>query len=151
LQAATNIVEGRYKFTQTWNEFELKAESRKDDEWKGEGDLFYRRWFDKYTSLIAGGSSVHEDTRGEIGVGYILPLLIESKLLVDHKGKLRVDLEKRFQWTGNIFTDVEYTWRQDTHLGDEFAATLMYAKNWNWAAGLRYTSYSVGAGFQYRF
>ena len=151
LQAATNIVEGRYKLTQTWNEFEIKAESRKDDEWQGEGDAFYRRWFDRYTSFIAGGSAVHDDYRGQIGVGYILPMLIESNFLIDHKGKLRVNLEKRFQWTSNVFTEIEYTWRQDAHLGDEFAASLMYAKNWNWAGGIRYTNHSIGAGFQYQF
>jgi hypothetical protein len=38
-----------------------------------------------------GGSSVKDDYRGKAGVGYLLPMLIENNLLVDHKGKVRKD------------------------------------------------------------
>lgn len=151
LQAATNSVEGRYKLSQTWNEFQIRAESRKDDNWNGEGDLFYRRWHDNFLNFILGGTAVEHDNRGMIGLGYTLPLLIHTNVLVDHKGKLRVDLEKRFQWTSTIFTEAEYRWRQDEDLGSETALSLMYGKNWNWAGGLRYTDHSLGLGFQYNF
>ena len=40
-----------------------------------------------YLNFIVGGSSVDHDYRGEVGLGYLLPMLIETKLLVDHKGK----------------------------------------------------------------
>jgi len=151
LQLATNIVEGGYKLSQTWNEFELKGHARRDDDWAGEGDLFYRRWFNNYTSLILGASSVDHDYRGEAGVGYILPLLVRTNLLIDHKGKLRADLSKRFQWTSALFTDAEFTWRQDPDLDNEYAISLMYGKDWHWAGGLRYTGHSIGVGFQYQF
>jgi CopA family copper-resistance protein len=151
LQLASNIVEGRYRISQTWNEFEIKGNSRKDERWTGEGDLFYRRWVDNYLSFVGGGSVVHGDTRAEIGVGYILPMLIRTNLLVDHKGKFRVDLEKHFQWTSSLFTEVEYTWRQDTDLGNEVAVSLMYGPSWAWAFGLRLTEHSLGAGLQYQF
>lgn len=151
LQLATNIVEGSYRLSQTWNEFELKGHARRDEDWAGEGDLFYRRWVNNYLNFIVGGSSVEHDYRGEAGVGYLLPMLIRTNLLVDHKGKLRVDLSKRFQWTSALFTEAEYTWRQDTALDSEGAVSLMYGKNWHWAGGLRYTGHSVGIGFQYQF
>ncbi len=151
LQAETNAVEGRYKLSQTWNEFEFKGESKKDEEWKGEGDIFYRRWHDNYLNFILGASSVDHDSRAEVGVGYLLPLLIRTNLLVDHKGKLRIDLEKRFRWTSKLFSDAEYRWRQDEVLESENTASLMYGPNWAWAAGFKYTGHSVGFGLQYQF
>lgn len=151
LQLATNIVEGSYRLSQTWNEFEIKGHARRGEDWAGEGDLFYRRWVDSYLNFIVGGSSVEHDHRGEIGVGYLLPMLVRTNLLVDHKGKLRVDLGKRFQWTSTLFTEAEYTWRQDRDLGSEGAVSLMYGKSWHWAGGVRYTGHSVGVGFQYQF
>lgn len=152
LQATTTIVEGQYKLSQTWNEIELRGEARQeDDKWNGEGDLFYRRWVDNYLNFIVGGSSVDHDYRGEVGVGYLLPMLIETNFLVDHKGKLRVDLEKRFQWTSSLFTEAEYTWRQDPTLESEYAVSLMYGNNWHWSGGFRYTGHNVGIGFQYQF
>jgi hypothetical protein len=151
LQAASNIIEGRYRLSQTWNEFELKGDSRKDEDWKGEGDLFYHRWVDKYLNFIAGASAVDHDYRAEAGVGYLLPMLVRTQLLVDHKGKLRLDLEKRFQWTSDVFSEAEYTWRQDTDLGNEYAISLMYGKSWNLAGGFRYTGRSFGVGLQYQF
>jgi CopA family copper-resistance protein len=151
LQAATNHAEAGFKFTQTWNEFEGKIETRKDDDWDAEGDLFYRRWFNNYFNVILGGSVIHDETRGQIGFGYLLPLLIETNVLVDHKGKLRVDLEKRFQWTSSLFTEAEYTWRQDDEFGSDLAVSLMYGPQWHWGAGLKFTDRSVGVGFQYKF
>jgi hypothetical protein len=84
-------------------------------------------------------------------VGYILPMLIHTNLLVDQHGKIRVDLEKEFQWTRTLFTELEYTYRQDPAFDSEFAVSLMYRRVWPWAAGLRYTGHSVGAGFEYQF
>lgn len=151
LQAASNLLEARYRLSQTWNEFEVRAESRRDEDWKAEGDFFYRRWSGNYLSFVGGGSTVHHETRAEIGVGYLLPMLIRSNFLVDHKGKLRVDLEKRFQWTSAIFTDVEYRWRQDSELGSEVTVSLMYGPGWDWSGGLKLTDHSLGAGLQFQF
>ncbi|MBC7419792.1 MAG: multicopper oxidase domain-containing protein [Bdellovibrio sp.] len=152
VQAATNIVEGRYKLSQTWNEIELRGESRKEDnKWNGEGDLFYHRWVNNYLNFIVGGSSVDQDYRGEVGIGYLLPMLIQTKFLVDHKGKSRVDLEKRFPWTSSLFTNAEYRWRQDPTLESEYAVSLMYGNNWHWSGGIRGTGNNLGIGFQYQF
>ncbi len=152
LQAATNIVEGKFRISQTWNEIALRGEARKeDDKWEGEGDLFYHRWVSNYLNYIVGASSVESNYRAEAGIGYLLPMLIHTHLLVDHKGKLRIDLEKRFQWTNNLFTEAEYRWKQDTILNSEYVVSLMYGNNWHWAGGFRYTSQNIGIGFQYQF
>jgi FtsP/CotA-like multicopper oxidase with cupredoxin domain len=151
LQAATNIFEGKYKLSQTWNEFDLRAESKKDEGWRGEGDLFFRRWQDNYLNFILGGTAVDHDERAVAGVGYLLPMLVRTNMLIDQKGKLRVDLEKRFQWTSSVFTDVEYRWRQNEDLESETSTSLMYGSDWHWSAGLKYTGHSLGAGFQFNF
>ncbi len=151
LKVATNAFEGQYKISQTWNEFEIRGESKKDEEWKGEGDMFYRRWHNNYLNFILGVSSVDQDYRGEIGIGYLLPLLIQTNLLIDHKGKLRLDLEKKIQWTSSLFTDAEIKWRQDEAFDNEFSLSLMYGLSWSSSIGLRYTGESLGFGFQYLF
>ncbi len=151
IQAATNFGEGRLRLSQTWNEIDARIETRKDDKWKPEGDLFFRRWISNYFNLVAGGTAVDKDYRGVVGLGYRLPLLFETNLLVDHKGKLRLDVGKRFQWTTIFFSEVEFILRQDSQFKSDYAISLMYGTNWTWAAGLKYTGESLGAGFQYRF
>ncbi len=151
LQLATNILEANYRLSQTWNEFEIRGHAKRDDDWTGEGDLFYRRWVNNFLSFIGGGSSVNHDYRAEVGIGYTLPMLIRTNLLIDQKALLRVDFAKRFQWTSTLFTEAEYTWRQDRNLDSEGAVSLMYARDWHWAGGIRYTGQSFGAGVQYLF
>ncbi len=152
VQAFSNLAELNLKAMQTWNELDLRVEARKDEEWKAEGDIFYRRYFpNTFLSLTLGGSSIHDDHRAQAGVSYLLPLLLETQLLVDHKGKLRIDLEKRFQWTHSVFSEIEYIWRQDPLFDSEFSTSLMYGSNWHWSGGIKITNKSVGAGFQYQF
>lgn len=161
VEAATNHARMNFKLMRTWDELDLKLESRSDTDrdfkvegrWDVEGDLLYRRWFGNYFNLMAGGTSYHEKTYGMVGVGSILPMLIETQLFVNHEGKFRLDLEKRFQWTKHIFTDVEYTWRPQWE-GDseeEFELSLMYSPNWTWAGGLMLTEKSLGLGVQAQF
>jgi FtsP/CotA-like multicopper oxidase with cupredoxin domain len=150
-QAATNFGQLRLRASQTWNEVDARFEARHDEDWNGEGDLFYRRWQDKYLNWVAGVSAAHHDVRAEIGVHYLLPMLIESQWLIDPHGQMRVDLGKRFQWSKTLFSEVEYIWRQDPELDSEVTTSLMYQNSWAWAAGLTYTGRSFGAGFQYQF
>ena len=79
----------------------------------------------------------------------VLHFEIETNLFVDHTGDVRLDLEKRFQWTKYIYTDAEVTFRQ--HEDTEFEISLMYAKSWDWSAGLMFTEDDAGVGLQYRF
>lgn len=151
LSAATNAAEGLFRVSQTWNEFKARVESRSDREWESEGDVFYRRWLGKYLNLAVGASYDHEETRAQVGIGYLLPLLVESNIYADNKGKLRVDLAKKFQWTDSLFSEAEFIWREDKKFDNDLALTLMYQRQWNWAVGIKYTGRSWGAGFQYQF
>jgi FtsP/CotA-like multicopper oxidase with cupredoxin domain len=149
LEAATNHIQGQFRLTQTWNEFYARFETRKDFSWGGEGDLFYRRWQNRFLYWILGGVGFENSYRGTLGVGYILPMLIRTQVLLDHHGDFRVDASKRFQWTKTIFTDADVTWRQKQE--SEFEISLMYSPVWTWAAGLKFTGESIGVGIQVQF
>jgi hypothetical protein len=148
LEASTNHAQAKFRLTQTWNELEAHVETGKDYK-EVEGDLLYRRWQDRYLNFILGGSYFHDETRAVAGVGYLLPMLIESNLLVDHSGKLRLDLEKRLQWTSTLFSDADVSFRQSEKTEWEFS--LMYANSWSWAAGLKLTEEDAGVGVQVQF
>jgi hypothetical protein len=152
--AATNHAAAQLKLSKTWDTLELNLETGEFDSRKHiTGDLLYRRWLSNFLNVIAGGSYFGEfedkKTRAVLGVGYTLPMLIESHLLVDHKGEMRLDLEKRFQWTSVVFSDFEARFRQTQK--PEFGFSLMYGPSWSWAAGLMINDAEIGAGAQYRF
>lgn len=151
LEGSTNHAQAKLRLSKTWDTFEGKIESREEKSgvWNFEGDLLYRRWFNRFFNLTVGGTSFEDRQRGVVGVGYMLPLLVETTLLVDHEGKLRLDLDKRFQWTKYIFSEVEVSLRQEHKA--EFEVSLMYASNWAWSAGLMVTEKKLGAGIEYQF
>lgn len=149
VEGATNHAQAELYWLKTWDELELRAETRRDDGWDTEGDLFYKRWLSRFTHLIAGGTLVGRESAVVAGVGYQLPMLVESHVIIDQKARLRLNLEKRFQWTKYIYTDTEFTFRQ--RQTSEFEISLMYQKQWNWSAGLMFTEKQIGAGFQYQF
>lgn len=163
LEIASNHAEAAFKLSQTWNQFDLRIESRNSagrnfsfqEPWKTEGDVLYRRWFGNFLNVTGGGTAVDDRFRAVVGLGYILPLLFESQALLDHRGKIRLDLEKRFQWTSSIHSDVEMTWKPNADAGIEesfeFKASLMYSPAWAWAAGLMLSEGTLGVGVGVRF
>ena len=148
-QGFTNQGQIFARASQTRNQLDARIETRRDDEWTAEGDVLARRWMSKYLNLFAGGTAYHREIRGAVGVSYILPLLIESSLYLDTKAKLRLDLDKRLQWTSHIFSDLELKLRDSFE--PEWSASLMYGFNWHWAIGAKATNSSVGAGLEARF
>lgn len=161
LEAASNHAKGQFRLMRTWDEIDAKIETGNidgknfgfGDDWETEGDLVYRRWFSNYFNVFGGGTLYHEKGYGTVGVGYILPLLFEAAVSVNHEGKFRLDIEKRFQWTKNVFSDAEFTWRPDWggKRDTEFEISLMYGPSWYWAAGLMFTEKSAGIGAQIQF
>jgi CopA family copper-resistance protein len=149
VEASTNHGQAKFRLSQTWNDLEARVETGKDYKSEVEGDLFYRRWNDRFLNFVLGASHFHDETRGVAGLGYLLPMLVESNLLLDHKGKLRLDLEKRFQWTSTLFSDADVSMRQSERT--EWELSLMYAQSWTWAAGLKLTEEDAGVGVQVQF
>ncbi len=147
LEASTNHSEAQLNFMNTWDEIELRTELRSDFGWQGQGDAFYARWLNKYTSLILGGVVVQKYGAAVAGFSFKLPFILETNTLIDHKGRIRFDLSKRIHWTETIFTDADFTFRQKQP--SEFEITLMYQNNWSWAAGFMFTEKSIGFGGYY--
>lgn len=163
VEGATNHAQSYLRFSQTWNQWDARIETRNTagknfsfrEAWELEGDLFYRRWFNQYFNVIVGGTHFDQRVSAVAGVSYLLPFLLEASTFISHRGKFRLDLEKRFQWTKTVFTDVDFIWRpnQSHELGHdlEYEVSLMYSPVWHWAAGLMLTDKSVGAGLQLQF
>lgn len=162
-EAATNHAQANLRLSQTWNVLEARIETRNtagknfsfNEPWEVEGDLLYHRWFNRYFHLMAGGISFSKRASAAVGFGYLLPMLVETHLLIDSRGEFRLDLEKRFQWMKTIFTDVDFTWRPN-QAGEiehdvEYEISLMYGPTWSWAAGLMLTEQNIGAGVQVQF
>lgn len=154
IEVASNHAEADVQFQRTWDAVQARIETREYNPVKEvEGDLLYRYWINRFFSVFTGGTYFEEfekeKTRGMFGVSYLLPMLVESNLLVDHKGDVRLDLEKRLQWSTFIFSDLDVTFRQRQKT--EFEISLMYANSWSWSAGLMATEDAVGIGADYRF
>ena len=154
LEFSTNHARAQLRRLSSWSTLELHAETRSYEKSEEiQGNLYYRRWFSNYLSAFAGGVRFNDykvdKNRAVLGVGYILPLLIETNLMVDHRGEFRLDLNRKFQWTRRIYSELEVSFRQNQET--EYEISLMYAPNWEWSAGLMLTEDNVGAGVQYRF
>lgn len=149
IETATNHAQAELNLMNTWNELDLRTELRNDFNWQGEGDAFYKRWLNKWSSIIVGGTLVKQEGAAVAGLNYILPMLVETHTLIDHKGRMRLDLLKRFQWSKYIYTDAEFTFRQKQV--SEFEISLMYQKDWAWSGGFMFTEHSAGVGLQFRF
>lgn len=164
VEVSSNHMQGDFRVSQSWNEFSARIEGANikgtnldynfRDKWDYEGDVFYRRWISNWTNLIVGGTSYGERNHGVIGVGYFLPMMIETNFLINHEGQFRLDVERKFQWTKSVFSDLDFTWRPGNQNGEhqtEVELSLMYSPQWSWAAGLMLTNDSLGAGFEYQF
>ncbi len=161
LEAASNHAKAGVRLMRTWDEVQVDLETANIDgknfslgrDWESEGDVVYRRWFSNFFNVFGGASLYDEKGFGTIGVGYILPLLIDTQVSVNHEGRFRLDVEKRFQWTKTLFSDADFTWRPDWggQRDTEFEISFMYGPSWNWSAGLMFTEKSAGVGAQIQF
>ncbi len=149
-EASTNHAQLKLSATKTWDTFEGRFETREYETFDHmEGDLIYRRWISNWFNFAAGGESFDKKQYGMIGFGYVFPMLIHTNVFLNHKGKLRLDLEKKFQWTKYVFTDADVTLRDGED--PEFEVSLMFQNRWSWAAGLMLTEERLGAGVEYKF
>lgn len=148
LEASTNHAQSNFRLSQTWNELDLKLESR-DYYSIIESDFRYRRWFGKYFNLTAGATYFSKKTKAVAGIGYILPMLVDTTLLISGDGKLILDLAKEIDWANRISTHLDYTFREREP--SEWEISLMYSWNWHTSAGIKLTDDGPGVGLQMQF
>lgn len=162
LETSSNHAQAFLSLSQTWNQFDARVETAniqnkqfafEGRNWDYEVDLFYRRWLSRYFNIIAGGTSYGEESKAVVGLGYLLPFLVRTKLIINNSGELRIDVDKRFQWTKTLFSDFEYSLRpnQNGAHESELEVSLMYSPTWSWAAGFMLTNDSLGGGIEMQF
>jgi len=153
----SNMTEGSLVLADTRNiltaEWEAGWLEVDDAEW--EGTFLWRRYQNRFLDVFAGlnlegieGES--NEARGLLGLHYLLPFNLESRLWIDTDGEARVFLEKTLELTPRLHLAGEAQY--DTHDDWEGSVTLAYLVSRNFSLLGRYHSeYGFGAGLQVRF
>jgi FtsP/CotA-like multicopper oxidase with cupredoxin domain len=153
----SNMTEGALTLSDTRNIFQVYWEVGWQDvektDWEG---LFtYDRYLNRFFSIFAGvdvlgEGSTTDETRGVLGIRYLLPLNFETAAWIDTDGGARVIAEKEFALTPrlSLVGEVEY----DTHDKWEGKAALAYVLTNNFSLlGQWHSEYGWGGGLQVRF
>jgi len=112
--------------------------------------LTYDYYFNRFFTAFGGMDIIDEDSRGILGIRYLLPLNVESALWVDSEGELRIILEKDLQLTDRLsaFGDVEY----DTESEWEWVLGLEWTLNKQFSlVGKYHSEFGLGGGVSIRF
>lgn len=82
-----------------------------------EAEAVYSRYINRFFSVFAGGHFTEKESVAIIGFETLLPLLLDGRVWVSHKGVLRLGLERELQVTdrfslfGEIRYDAEESWK----------------------------------------
>jgi hypothetical protein len=149
-EGTITLTNSRWEFKSGW---EVGWESVDKTDWEGLVTVDYH--VNRFTSFFTGvdffgeGSS-GEETRGILGLHYLMPLNFESSIWQDNDGGQRFMLEKEFELTPRIglHGEVEY----DTHEQWEGKVGLSYLINKEFSILANWHSeYGIGFGLQLRF
>jgi len=153
----SNMTEGSVILSNTRNIITAGWEAGWQDvehtEW--EGTLTLDRYLNRFFTIFAGGNLLGEgddtdETRGVLGIRYMVPLNVGSSVWVDTDGGARVTLDKEFELTPRLMLlgEVEY----DTHdlwegrVGVSYVLSKRFSLMVNW-----HSEFMWGAGLQVRF
>ena len=153
----SNMTEGSLTLSNTRNiitaGWEGGWQDVEESEW--EGTLTWDRYINRFFTIFAGGNLLGEgdeldETRGVLGIRYLLPLNVESSVWVDTDGGARVTLDKEFELTPRLmlFGEVEY----DTHdlwegrVGVSYTVSKQFSLMAHW-----HSEFMWGGGLQIRF
>jgi hypothetical protein len=155
--ALSNMTEGFLRFSNTRNilnaEWEVGWQGVDDTEWETifTWDRYFNRFFTLFAGLdVLGEGQVSDHTRGIVGLKYLLPLNLESRLWIDTDSGARISIEKSFHLTPRLelLGEVQY----DTHVQWEGSTGLYYILKKNISlVGKWHSDFSWGGGIQIRF
>jgi len=155
--ALSNMTEGFLTFSNSRNiltaEWEVGWQDVDETEW--EAIVAWDRSINRFFSVFAGADLLgendkHDKTRGILGIGYLLPFNLESRMWVDSDGGARFNLEKSFELTPrlSLFGEAQY----DTHDKWEGGAGFSYLLDNSFSFITKWhNDYGFGAGLQIRF
>jgi hypothetical protein len=155
---ASNMTEGFLRASNTRNiftaEWEVGWEEVETTEW--EGLVTWDRYFNRFLTTFAGANFLGETneiekTRGVLGLHYLLPLNVESRVWGDTDGGMRLMFEKEFELTPRLMLigETEYD-THETEWESRVVLTYMVHKNFSLTAGW-HSDFDWGAGVQVRF
>ena len=114
-------------------------------------DRYRNAYFTYFVGLdIEGDSDTIDDPRGVLGLRYLLPFTVESRMWIDSEGEGRIQLEKMFHLTPRLalLAEVEYDslegWEGLTRLSYTLNQRLDLLAQWH-------SDYGVGGGLSLRF
>lgn len=121
-------------------------------DWDGSYDIeiLYERYFSRFLTAFGGANITDDETRGILGIHYLLPLNIESTLRIDTAGEFRIGAGKKIQLTDrlSISGDAEY----DTATQWEGIVKAEWTLNkYASLTGAYHSDYKGGAGVIIRF
>jgi hypothetical protein len=153
----SNMTEGSLTLANTRSTIEASWEvgwqEVDDTEWEG---IFTVGWYlNRFTSFFIGMDFLDEgsdqkETRGVLGLSYLLPLNLGTSAWLDTDGGVRVMLEKELELTPRLglHGEVEY----DSHDDWEGAVSLHYMITRNLSLiGKWHSHFGFGGGLQIRF
>ncbi len=149
-EGSLTLVNSRFSVEAGW---EAGWQEVDETDWEGMITLDYHvnRFASFVTGIdILGEESSSEETRGVLGLRYLLPLNVESTLWLDTDGGGRVMFEKEFELTPRVglHGEVEY----DTHSQWEGKIGLSYLLTKEISLETNYHSeFGIGLGLQLRF
>ncbi len=148
LSLLTQMSDASLTASSTRNTFSIYGEQ----DWHGSynAEILYSRYINRYFSVLAGVNITDEKDRGVLGVRYLLPLNIESRIWADTESEFRISFAKKLQITDRfgISGSAEY----DTGTKWEWVAGGEWTLNKRLSLTARYHSdYKSGAGVMIRF
>jgi FtsP/CotA-like multicopper oxidase with cupredoxin domain len=153
----SNMTEGFMMLSNIRNiltaEWEVGWQEVDDTEW--EGIVTYGRYINRFFTMFAGVDLMGEkdeldETRGIVGIHYLLPLNIESRGWIDTDGGARFMLEKSLELTPRLSLSGEAEY--DTHEKWEGSVNLSYILSKNISLiGKWHSEYSWGGGINILF
>jgi len=151
-----NMTEGALVASNTRNILMLEWEAGWENvpHMEREGTFTWNYYINRFASIFAGANyeeaDDEEETRGILGLRYLLPLNIESFAWVDDEGENRLGIEKEFTLTprlelfGELEFDTEDRWEGNGGFSFMVSRGLSILVQ-------RHSEFEWGAGVQIRF
>jgi FtsP/CotA-like multicopper oxidase with cupredoxin domain len=123
-----------------------------EQDWHGSYDteILYSRYLNRFLSLLAGVNITDEEGRGVVGVSYLLPLNIESRVWADTDKEIRISLEKKLQVASRLSISGSAEYDTGTHWEGVVRAEWTLNKYAS-LAGIYHSDYKGGIGVIIRF
>ena len=150
----SQMIAGELLISNVRNAVELEYDFDYDKDYKAE--FFYKRYVSRFLNLQAGTRFEREDrhekpeTTAAVGLGYVLPLLIETDLRLDSDNALSLRLHSDLQLTQRIKLDWKYEFEAKDE--DEYRVGLSWEINKTLSVAAFHDSDAhAGVGLQFMF